>query len=87
MSRNSWKNHEPEWEKYGLTYQAYRYRLRKGIPPDSPKKGERFSGLDYSNSPEKLDAIRDKYKNGVSMDTLSDFVDILMGVDKQEGTE
>ena len=87
MSKGKWVSPTREWEEYGLSYQTYRYRLKKGIPLNAPKKGERFSGLDYSNSPEKLDAIREKYKNGVSMDTLSDFVDILMGVDKQEGTE
>lgn len=35
---------------------------------------ERASGLKYSNSPAKLNAIREKYKNGVSMEILEEWI-------------
>ena len=88
------------WDEYGLTEEAYRKRLRKGIPLDAKlKRGRkksaetleyerlveefgkperktygRFSGLDYDNPPEKLDAIREKYRNGVSCEMIEDWI-------------
>lgn len=42
------------------------------------KKQGRFSGLEYENPPEKLDAIREKYRNGVTVAMIADMVDRLM---------
>ena len=86
MSRGKRINYTPEWMAMGINRSTYYYRLKYGLP--SVKGSERFSGLEYENSPEKLDAIKEKYKNGVSMSILSDFVDELMGVDtKKESIE
>lgn len=35
---------------------------------------KRYSGKTYENSPEKLQAIKEKYKNGVTKEILDDFV-------------
>lgn len=42
----------------------------------NPKKKVRgrFSGLDYDNPPEKLEAIKEKYRNGVSVDDIAEMV-------------
>ena len=34
----------------------------------------RFSGLDYDNPPEKLEAIKEKYRNGVSVADIAEMV-------------
>lgn len=52
-------------------------RLREmfGPPPRGrPRKG-RFSGLDYENDEEKLNEIREKYKDGVTDEIVFEFVD------------
>lgn len=55
------------YEELGLTKEQYIYRVRKGLLPRKKRKNnERFSGLDYVNSPEKIMAIKEKYKNGVT---------------------
>lgn len=36
---------------------------------------KRFSGLSYENSEEKLNEIREKYKNGVTDEIVFEFVD------------
>ena len=33
----------------------------------------RFSGLNYENTEEKIEAIKEKYKNGVPKETLDNF--------------
>ena len=88
------------WDEYGLTEEAYRKRLRKGIPLDAKLKrgrkksaetleyerlveefGEperkaygRFSGKDYDNDEPKLNAIREKYRNGVSREMIEEWI-------------
>ena len=88
------------WDEYGLTEEAYRKRLRKGIPLDAKLKrgrkksvetleyerlveefGEperkmkgRYSGKDYDNDESKLDAIREKYRNGVSREMIEEWI-------------
>lgn len=42
----------------------------------SPK---RYSGKEYKNSPEKLKAIREKYKKGVTDKTVKEMLDKLIG--------
>ena len=42
------------------------------------KEHGRFSGLKYENPPEKLEAIKEKYKNGVTMDILEEFADKIL---------
>lgn len=39
----------------------------------------RYSGLSYSNSSDRLKAIREKYKNGISKDTINNMLDKLLG--------
>lgn len=42
-----------------------------------PKRYERFSGKWYRNSPEKLQAIKEKYRNGVSKTQIEDRINSL----------
>lgn len=42
----------------------------------SPK---RYSGKEYKNPPEKLKAIREKYKKGVTDKTVKEMLDKLIG--------
>lgn len=42
--------------------------------PVSVKEG-RFSGLEYENPPEKLGAIREKYKNGITPEILAELME------------
>ena len=73
------KKTEP-WKQYGLNEGTYYYQLRHGKLSENyrvPKtcKG-RYSGLDYENSPEKLAAIREKYKNGIPEGTIEEWLGI-----------
>jgi hypothetical protein len=38
------------------------------------KNNKRFSGKHYKNSPEKLAAIKEKYKNGVSKSIIEEML-------------
>ena len=38
----------------------------------------RFSGLEYENTPEKIDEIREKYRNGVTLQMIEDMVNRLV---------
>lgn len=38
----------------------------------------RFSGLEYENPPEKIDEIREKYRNGVTLQMIEDMVNRLV---------
>lgn len=40
---------------------------------------KRYSGEEYKNSPEKLKAIREKYKKGVTDKTVKNMLDKLLG--------
>ena len=40
-------------------------------------KKSRFSKKDYENSPEKLKQIKEKYKNGVSKETINEWINNL----------
>lgn len=40
---------------------------------------KRYSGKEYKNSPEKLKAIREKYKKGVTDKTVKEMLDKLIG--------
>lgn len=41
-----------------------------------PKRYKRFSGKWYRNSPEKLQAIKEKYRNGVSKGLIENWLEI-----------
>jgi hypothetical protein len=73
------KKTEP-WTELGLTRSTYYYRLRKekrsGAYHIPKNRRGRYSGLDYENSPEKLDAIREKYKNGIPEGTIEAWLGI-----------
>ena len=61
------------YEELGLTKDQYIYRIRKGLLPRKKRKNnERFSGLEYINSPEKIKAIKEKYKNGVTEEIIKE---------------
>lgn len=59
------------WENLGLTKDQYIYRIRKGLIARKNNNG-RFSGLNYRNSPERLNEIKEKYRNGVTADILKE---------------
>ena len=68
------------WLQFGLKRGTYYYQLRHGKLSDNyrvPKTVRgRYSGLDYENSQEKLDAIREKYKNGIPEGTIEEWLGI-----------
>ena len=59
------------YEELGLTKDQYIYRIRKGLIARKNYTG-RFSGLNYRNSPERLNEIKEKYRNGVTADILKE---------------
>lgn len=70
MSRDRKKPLKP-WEVLGIgktTYYAWMHNGRIPVTEGGQHRKEkngRFSGLKYTNSPERLEQIRQKYKNGV----------------------
>ncbi len=63
------------YEELGLTKDQYIYQVRKGLLPRQKRTpNERFSGLKYENSPDKLNAIKEKYKNGVTEEILKEML-------------
>lgn len=63
------------YEKLGLTKNQYIYKVRKGLlPRKNRRKDIRYSGLVYENSAEKLAAIKEKYKNGVTKEILEELL-------------
>ena len=64
------------WEQYGLTASAYYSRIRRGRPLDAKlqiRTPPRASGRKYKNPPEKIEAIKEKYKDGIPEDVLEAF--------------
>ena len=50
-----------------FTTSFFRKNFRKGVQ-------KRFSGKNYENSPERLEEIKNKYKNGVTVQDLENMV-------------
>lgn len=59
-------------KKSALTMEYERLVEEFGEP--ERKTYGRFSGLDYDNPPEKLEAIKEKYRNGVSCEMIEDWI-------------
>ena len=53
------------------------HQKRKQRRKNRKKKTMRFSGDIYINSEEKLNAIKEKYKNGITKDILKEFAESL----------
>lgn len=49
------------------------YYKRHGHLPFRRNTTGRFSGLNYENTEEKIEAIKEKYKNGVPKETMDNF--------------
>ena len=68
------------WKELGLNKSTYYYQLKHGILSSNyrvPKTAKgRYSGLDYKNSQEKLESIREKYRNGVPSGTIEEWLGI-----------
>lgn len=63
------------YEELGLTKAQYLYRIRKGLLPRKNKRKDiRHSGLVYENSAEKIEALKQKYKNGVTKEILAEWL-------------
>lgn len=60
-------------EKYALEHQNDERIRRK-----QKMNNGRFSGLEYENTPEKIDGIREKYRNGVTLQMIEDMVNRLV---------
>lgn len=73
------KRKEP-WKELGLTRSTYYHKLRNGRLPGiytvSKTNHGRYSGLNYKNSQEKLESIREKYRNGVPSGTIEEWLGI-----------
>jgi hypothetical protein len=63
------------YEELGLTKDQYLYRIRKGLLPRKNKRKDiRYSGLVYENSAEKIETMKEKYKNGVTKEILAEWL-------------
>ena len=75
------------WEILGLTKGAYYWRLKRNqltceqlqiikyeLGALKARTRNRFSGRSYDNPPEKLNTIREKYKNGITPEIWMEFV-------------
>ena len=58
-----------EYKKFQMNYCNKSARIRN--------YNLRASGKHYENSEEKLERIKEKYKNGVTMDILEEFVNFM----------
>ena len=72
------REHRP-WEEAGISYATYRWRIKNGKDPLGKKERPgrslaRFSGRKYVNPPEKIAAIKEKYKNGVTREILEEIL-------------
>lgn len=58
-----------------MSWAVYCYRLSHGLALDGYRKrgSLRFSGRCYRNPPEKIAALREKYKDGVTAEILAEF--------------
>jgi hypothetical protein len=71
------------YEKLGITKDQYIYRIRKDLLPRKKRKNNgRFSGLEYKNSQEKLEAIRQKYADGVTSEHLQELYEKIGGQER-----
>ena len=57
-------------KEYRAMYHNVWQQMRKGT-------NKRYSGKDYTNTPERLQAIKDKYANGVTAQHIKEMVDSL----------
>lgn len=53
------------------------YQRRKQRQKNRKNKTMRFSGDIYTNSEQKLNAIKEKYKNGITKEILKEFAESL----------
>lgn len=60
---------QKEYRKFQMNYCNKSARIRK--------YNLRASGKHYKNSEEKLEQIKEKYKNGITMDILKEFVSFM----------
>lgn len=60
---------QKEYRKFQMNYCNKSARIRN--------YNLRASGKHYENSEEKLEQIKEKYKNGVTMDNLEEFVNFM----------
>lgn len=60
---------QKEYRKFQMNYCNKSARIRN--------YNLRASGKHYENSEEKLEQIKEKYKNGVTMDILEEFVNFM----------
>ena len=84
ISRAMWgpkmRERKEPWKELGLNKSTYYYQLKHGKLSANyrvPKTAKgRYSGLDYKNSQEKLESIREKYRNGVPSGTIEEWLGI-----------
>ena len=66
------------WKEYGLARTTYIYRKKHNIPFNAPicpgRVGERYSGMNYKNTPEKIEELRRKYANGITSVILDELL-------------
>lgn len=66
------KKLDNELMEYKEKIGADEFKLLYGKLYQEAKRKKRFSGEVYTNSPSKINAIKDKYKNGVTNKILSE---------------
>lgn len=68
---------DPELREYQERQGSEQYRLEYAALYLSARhtKNKRYSGKVYQNTPEKLQAIKEKYKNGVTEEMLKSWLE------------
>ncbi len=61
---------DPELEEYKKIIGKEEFKKQYKKLYQEGKRIKRFSGKNYENSPEKLNQIKEKYKNGVTQEIL-----------------
>lgn len=54
-------------------------RQYQALYSEARPSNKRYSGKEYKNTPDKLKALKEKYKNGVTDETVREMVDNLIG--------
>lgn len=75
MGRKMGRKPDPIFEKMREEMGAAEFKkLYNNLYNTTRESRSRYSGDRYENSPEKLQAIKEKYKNGVTKELLDEFI-------------
>lgn len=61
-----------EWERLNIPRSTYYWRTKNRHALETDGRQHRFSGRQYDNPPEKIAALKSKYRNGVTADIMKE---------------